>query len=44
MASDLNMCCFIGRIISLTGVPRSKVRAILRKNGFLKQLKKLGEK
>lgn len=28
----------IGRIISLTGVPRSKVRDILRNNGFLKPL------
>jgi hypothetical protein len=29
-----NIC----RIISLTGVPRSKVRDILRNNGFLKPL------
>ncbi|SDH26253.1 hypothetical protein SAMN05428952_100938 [Nitrosomonas sp. Nm132] len=34
----------ISRIISLTGVPRSKVRDILRNNGFLKPLGGLRKK
>jgi hypothetical protein len=34
----------IGRIISLTGVPRSQVRAILRDNGLLKSFRSLCKK